>query len=229
MRVIMRAMKRIYLTGCVIAAFVLSACSQVEQPQPELGPNPVAPAEEEATEEPKEEESKSDDAEKKDDEEATAEQEGEKEHVCSGLLSCKLGLCPNGKKRSEATAANEPKDDEEEEDEENITPSEEQMEAARALMAKNNKKKKSSGKSRRRAAAEPEETYIPEEPIVAGNTSGIPGRSGLRMGHFAPPEEAVSRGDNDSPQPNAVERHGLRSPSLPKSLPMNIDGKTHAH
>lgn len=224
----MRAMKRIYLTGCVIAAFVLSACSQVEQPQPGVGPNPVAPAEEEATEEPKEE-SKADDAEKKVDEEATAEQEGEKEHVCSSLLSCKLGLCPNGKKRSDATAANEPQDDEEEKEEENVTPTEEQMEAARALMAENNKKKKSSGKSRRHAAAEPEETYIPEEPVVASNTSGIPGRSGLRMGHFAPPEEAVSRGDDDSPLPNAVERHGLRSPSLPKSLPMNIDGKTHAH
>ncbi len=228
-RDIMRCMKRICLTGCVIAAFVLSACSQVEQPQPGVGPNPVAPAEEEDTtatgESEKEDEAKDADAEDK----KKAEADGEKEHVCSGLMSCKLGLCPNGKKRSEATAANEEQEEEETEDEENITPTEEQMEAARALMAENNKKKKKSSKSRSRATVEQEE-YIPQpEPVVVSNTSGIPGRSGLRMGRFAPPEEAISKGDGDSSQPNAAERHGLRSPSLPKSLPMNIDGKTHAH
>lgn len=205
-----------------MAAFVLSACSQVEQPQPGVGPNPVAPAEDE-------EASATEEAEKKEEAKDADEQDGEKEHVCSGLMSCKLGLCPNGKKRSEATAANEEQEEEETEDEENVTPSEEQMEAARALMAENNKKKKKSAKSPGRATVE-QEKFVPQpEPVVVSNTSGIPGRSGLRMGRFAPPEEAISKGDGDSAQPNAAERHGLRSPSLPKSLPMNIDGKTHAH
>ena len=224
----MRGMKRICLTGCVIAAFVLSACSQVEQPQPGVGPNPVAPAEEEDTTAAEESEAKEKDADA-DKKKADSEQDAEKEHVCSDLLSCKMGLCPNGKKKSAATADNEQTKEEETEDEEDITPSEEQMEAARALMAENNKKKKKTSQSRPKVTEEPTE-YIPEpEPTVVNNTSGIPGRKGLRMGHFAPPEEAISSGDNNNIQPNAVERHGLRSPSMPKSLPMNIDGKTHAH
>lgn len=221
----MRCMKRICLTGCVIAAFVLSACSQVEQPQPGVGPNPVAPAEDEETtptaDSDKEDETNTDDA----------EQDGEKEHVCSDLMSCKLGLCPNGKKRSETAANEEQKDEEGTKDEENIIPTEEQMEAARALMAENSKKMKSSDKPGRQVSALDElmESHPQPEPVVVSNTSGIPGRSGLRMGRFAPPEEAISKGDGDASQPNAAERHGLRSPSLPKSLPMNIDGKTHAH
>lgn len=221
----MHCMKRICLTGCVIAAFVLSACSQVEQPQPGVGPNPVAPAEDEETtptaDSDKEDETKTDDA----------EQDGEKEHVCSDLMSCKLGLCPNGKKRSETAANEEQKDEEGTKDEENIIPTEEQMEAARALMAENSKKMKSSDKPGRQVSALDElvESHPQPEPVVVSNTSGIPGRSGLRMGRFAPPEEAISKGDGDASQPNAAERHGLRSPSLPKSLPMNIDGKTHAH
>jgi len=52
----------------------------------------------------------------------------------------------------------------------------------------------------------------------------IPGQS-LRMGQFAPPEEAASAGENSAPAPNSVERHGLRSLSLPASLPMDINGK----
>lgn len=52
----------------------------------------------------------------------------------------------------------------------------------------------------------------------------IPG--GLRMGRFAPPEEAVSSSDNDMPAPNSVELHGFRSPNLKGgTLPMNINGK----
>ncbi len=203
----MHCMKRICLTGCLLAAFVLSACSQVEQPQPGIGPNPVAPAEGEETT-PTEESDKEDETKATD-----AEQDGEKEHGCS-----------------ESTADNEQQEDETEEGK-NITPSEEQMEAARALMAENNKKKKSSDKPSRKVTAVEElvESHPQPEPVVVSNTSGIPGRSGLRMGRFAPPEEAISKGDGDATQPNAAERHGLRSPSLPKSLPMNIDGKTHAH
>lgn len=52
----------------------------------------------------------------------------------------------------------------------------------------------------------------------------IPG--GLRMGRFAPPEEAVSSSENDNPAPNSVELHGFRSPHLKGGrLPMNINGK----
>ncbi len=52
----------------------------------------------------------------------------------------------------------------------------------------------------------------------------IPG--GLRMGRFAPPEEAVSSSENDEPAPNSVELHGFRSPNLKGGkLPMNINGK----
>lgn len=52
----------------------------------------------------------------------------------------------------------------------------------------------------------------------------IPG--GLRMGRFAPPEEAVSSAESDAPAPNSVELHGFRSPNLKGGkLPMSIDGK----
>lgn len=58
------------------------------------------------------------------------------------------------------------------------------------------------------------------------STSSIPGRSGLRMGRFAPPEEAASTGENAAPAPNAAELHGLRSPSLPKNLPLDVNGQS---
>ncbi len=57
-------------------------------------------------------------------------------------------------------------------------------------------------------------------------TTAIPGRSGLRMGHFAPPEEAASSGENAVPAPNAAELRGLRSPSLPKNLPLDVNGQS---
>lgn len=68
-----------------------------------------------------------------------------------------------------------------------------------------------------------EQESIPDvEP--APQTDVIPG--GLRMGRFAPPEEAVSSSDNDMPAPNSVELHGFRSPNLKGgTLPMNINGK----
>lgn len=59
---------------------------------------------------------------------------------------------------------------------------------------------------------------------VPPQTDVIPG--GLRMGRFAPPEEAVSSSENDAPAPNSVELHGFRSPHLKGGkLPMNINGK----
>ena len=70
------------------------------------------------------------------------------------------------------------------------------------------------------------------EPIQAGyeiqtsNVSPIPGRSGLRLGKFAPPEEAASTTENAAPTPNAAERRGLRSPSLPTTLPLDVNGQS---
>ena len=62
------------------------------------------------------------------------------------------------------------------------------------------------------------------EATSANASEVIPG--GLRMGRFAPPEEAVSSSDNDMPAPNSVELHGFRSPNLKGgTLPMNINGK----
>lgn len=60
---------------------------------------------------------------------------------------------------------------------------------------------------------------------VVPNTSGIPGRNALRMGQYAPPEEAASASSARPPRPNRVEQHGFRSPSLPSKLPMDINGK----
>lgn len=72
-----------------------------------------------------------------------------------------------------------------------------------------------------------DEAPIPEavtEASPANAPEVIPG--GLRMGRFAPPEEAVSSSDNDMPAPNSVELHGFRSPNLKGgTLPMNINGK----
>lgn len=246
-RVIMPCMRIYRVTGCAAAMLVLLSACQVQQPQPGIEPNIVA-------EESASDGEKPQSTDKPESADPAAEGENSHEHVCSGLLSCKLGLCPNGKKRrqqAEAQAqeqqdtparketkaatqiAQEDAGEDEPEDDDTVTPSAEQMEAARALMASQAKPAKKKPRRTEPQATEPEPVEVPapapEPAVVAGNSSGIPGRGGLRMGHFAPPEEAASRGDKTAPRPNAAERHGLRSPSLPKSLPMNIDGKTHAH
>lgn len=69
-----------------------------------------------------------------------------------------------------------------------------------------------------------EEPGAGQEPLPAEPVASLP-RSGLRLGQFAPPEEAASAGENAEPAPNSVELHGLRSPSLPSNLPMDINGK----
>lgn len=66
---------------------------------------------------------------------------------------------------------------------------------------------------------------IPEPIADSSFDSPLPGGRGLRMGNLAPPEEAASSSENAAPKPNSVERYGLRSPSLPKGLPMDINGK----
>lgn len=72
----------------------------------------------------------------------------------------------------------------------------------------------------------PEETGSDVTTYTTPTTTTIPGRTGLRMGRFAPPEEAASAGESAAPAPNAAEQRGLRSPKLPRQLPLNIDGQT---
>ncbi len=237
-RVIMRCMKSIRVTGCAIFALIsLSACYQQQQQQPGAIPtpeavateSPIAEGEQDTATAQQEQEGENIDA---NEESSTAtENEPERKHVCSGLLSCKLGLCPNGKKRNGELAGQDSEStNQTTETTENITPSAEQMEAALALIAAENKKQSSGNKTAPAQHTATESATATAAPvIVQNNTSGIPGRGGLRMGHFAPREEATSTADANAPLPNAAERHGLRSPSLPKSLPMNIDGKTNAH
>ncbi len=60
----------------------------------------------------------------------------------------------------------------------------------------------------------------------ATSTPGYyPSAGSLRMGSIAPGEEAASATDAPPPGANSVDLHGLRSPKLPKGLPMGIDGK----
>lgn len=105
---------------------------------------------------------------------------------------------------------------------EQIAPTEEQQAAAEKMLSES-------------AALEADEESLDvlPEPIgneevlddVVPNTSGIPGRNALRMGQYAPPEEAASASSARPPRPNRVEQHGFRSPSLPSKLPMDINGK----
>ncbi len=55
--------------------------------------------------------------------------------------------------------------------------------------------------------------------------TGLPPVGGLRMGGIAATEEAASATSAPAPGSNQVELRGLRSPKLPDSLPMDIDGK----
>ncbi len=176
---------------------------------------------------------------------AVAEAEKTHNHVCSaGMLSCELELCPVGRARRAAFEAlatkqqnaesvepteqadpTEGAQSTEEVTKTNITPSTEQMESAQNMLREAQEATARSSSQTAVPHSEPM-NYMPD---YVGNSSGVPGRSGLRMGHFAPPEEAVSTSENSAPLPNAAERHGLRSPSLPSSLPMSIDGRTNAH
>ncbi len=100
-----------------------------------------------------------------------------------------------------------------------VTPTAEQQTAAEALLV-----------PEKSGVAHVEGTQstleLPSDTPVYQPTTSIPGRSGLRMGHFAPPEEAASTGENKAPTPNAVDMHGLRSPSLPKNLPLDVNGQS---
>lgn len=65
-------------------------------------------------------------------------------------------------------------------------------------------------------------------PDYVSETAGAYGlkNGGLRMGNFAPPEEATGNSETPALRPNAVQLRGLRSPSLKGgALPMDINGK----
>lgn len=53
----------------------------------------------------------------------------------------------------------------------------------------------------------------------------LPGNGRPLLRAYMRPEEATSTQDAEAPQPNSVELRGLRSPEMPNTLPMNIDGK----
>ena len=100
-------------------------------------------------------------------------------------------------------------------EEEIITPTAEQQEAARKMLAEQAVKNQDKKKAAPVTEHEQEEVQLPGSEL----------RGGLRTRRFAPPEEAISRDDNDEPLPNSVELRGLRSPVMKGNLPMNIDGK----
>ncbi len=65
-----------------------------------------------------------------------------------------------------------------------------------------------------------------EAPATPLSADGLPlPAGGLRMGSIIPQEEQASAGDAPPPSANSVELRGLRSPKMPSSLPMGIDGK----
>ncbi len=107
--------------------------------------------------------------------------------------------------------------------EQTISPSREQQEAAEALLKEGAEAPIPAPTTVTTGAAVPG-TTADGAPLPASPT-GIPGGSGLRLRHFAPPEEASSSSELPPPAPNSVEQHGLRSPSLPGALPMDINGK----
>lgn len=115
------------------------------------------------------------------------------------------------------------------ESDEEIRPSQEQMEHAMQAL-KEEEEEASTLPQEESAEASNATTDNASEPPRDVTDAGepqadfIPG--GLRMGRFAPPEEAVSSSENDEPAPNSVELHGFRSPNLKGGkLPMNINGK----
>lgn len=130
--------------------------------------------------------------------------------ICA-MAALTLGSCSffhgKGKPKEESTAK-EPV-----QAEKKVVPTEEQQTAARQLLE---------------TAADENPAPLPETTADSAlpEASPIPtSRPTLRLGQFAPPEEAASAGENAAPAPNSVELHGFRSPSLPSSLPMDINGK----
>ena len=108
-----------------------------------------------------------------------------------------------------------------------IVPTAEQQEAARKLLSKTSKAK-SVPKTDREPQKAPQHEPAPQPAIETNEEVQLTGSvtsGALRMRRFAPPEEAISKDDEDAPLPNSVEMRGLRSPVMKGQLPMNIDGK----
>ena len=108
-----------------------------------------------------------------------------------------------------------------------IVPTAEQQEAARKLLSKTSKAK-SVPKAEREPKKAPQHEPAPQPAIETNEEVQLTGSvtsGALRMRRFAPPEEAISKDDEDAPLPNSVEMRGLRSPVMKGQLPMNIDGK----
>lgn len=106
---------------------------------------------------------------------------------------------------------------------EHVTPTPEQQAAAERLLAKsetNSASNSSENTESLHQTGSNSDTLEMTTPLP-----GLPGRTALRMGQYAPPEEAASVGEAQTFRPNSAEQHGFRSPMLPASLPMDIHGK----
>lgn len=88
------------------------------------------------------------------------------------------------------------------------SPSREQQLAAEALLRRQMEEEAAA------AAASTQDIFVP----------GMNAR-GLRLGRFAAPEESGTMQESGAPAPNAVDRYGLRSPSMSGKLPMDLDGR----
>ena len=97
-----------------------------------------------------------------------------------------------------------------------VVPTAEQQKAALEIL-----KKQETTKPAPVQKQEPQVQQEQEEALLPGSVMS----GALRTRRFAPPEEAISRDDEDEPMPNTVELRGLRSPVMKGNLPMNIDGK----
>ncbi len=102
----------------------------------------------------------------------------------------------------------------------NIQPSAEQRQAAERLLAE--APKTAPTKAPAAPAAPAVETPAPVTHIAS--SPALPS-GGLRMGSILPQEDPASAGNALPPGANTVEIQGLRSPKMPTSLPMDIDGK----
>ena len=103
-----------------------------------------------------------------------------------------------------------------------IVPTAEQQEAARKLLSKTSKAK-SVPKAGREPQKAPQHEPAPQPAIETNEEVQLPGSvtsGALRMRRFAPPEEAISKDDEDAPLPNSVEMRGLRSPVMKGQLPI---------
>ncbi|MBO5684158.1 MAG: hypothetical protein J6R92_04355, partial [Akkermansia sp.] len=112
---------------------------------------------------------------------------------------------------------------------EEIVPTAEQQKTAKELLSKQAKSKPANAQENSKPGQRPtpppaeEPKNVQDEVMV--QLPGSVTTGALRTRRFAPPEETISRDDNDEPLPNSVEMRGFRSPVMKGNLPMNIDGK----